>query len=548
MFTRFAALALALGMISFCGVASTGAGEPPADNGFESAVDQLALEPTDEESTARLAARRVLNYRRGESSDAQQPPPQSHRRVAAPNRESLDGDAANDALTAPSGLEIDPKLLPLRDRVRRVLSMFHQRHLNTQDHNPWEIMHALVSYGVHTNIRRGGPRGEVVNAASYLCWNGPCHGITLLEDRDGRVNARKGPYVQGHYGQLLALLAQAHVKRTYPLRVGKNSYTLEDLIETEKLTCRTGEELTFKLISLAHYLDSDAEWESEDGRTWSIEKLIAEEIEQPILRTAACGGTHRLMGLSYAVRKRKKQGGTIDGQWVRAEKYTEDYRNYAFRLQNRDGSFSTKWFERRQAEQDIDRRVKTTGHILEWIVYSVDEEQLFDPRIVKAVNYLASTMERGGIRRTWEPGPLGHAIHALRIYDRRAFSGDGADASRRVASQPEREHAVQNQSPSDAGNEERVAQTPPSAEQQHRMLLNRSRQRSRYRRGPADDERPAAPVAEVDSSTTDEVADPIEPSASEDAVYGPNPPGEAPQDDDADGAFPAFGPALGNPQ
>ena len=69
-------------------------------------------------------------------------------------------------------------------------------------------------------------------------------------------------------------------------------------------------ELTFKLIALAHYLDSDATWTSETGDEWSISRLIEEEIQSPIIG-AACGGTHRLMGLSYAVRERVKHG--LDG-------------------------------------------------------------------------------------------------------------------------------------------------------------------------------------------------------------------------------------------
>ena len=230
---------------------------------FETAVDQLALDPSDREPAHRVAAGSILDSIAERSGD------EVHNNEAVTNvqdgaREE-DGDQDAGSLVAPSRVEVDPRYHPLRDRIRRVLGTFHQRHLNTNEHNPWEMMHALISYGVHTNIRRGGSRGEIVNAASYLCWNGPCHGLTLLEIDRGRVNARKGPYVQGHYGQLLALLAQSHVKPSYPLRVGDKTFTLKDLIETEKLTCRTGEELTFKLISLAHYLDSDAEWGKRSG-------------------------------------------------------------------------------------------------------------------------------------------------------------------------------------------------------------------------------------------------------------------------------------------
>ena len=65
--------------------------------------------------------------------------------------------------------------------------------------------------------------------------------------------------------------------------------------------------------------------------------------------------------------------------------------------------------------KDIQRRVQTTGHILEWLVFSAEESELSDPRLVKAVDYLASLMVNN--RKTkWEIGPKGHAVRALRLF------------------------------------------------------------------------------------------------------------------------------------
>ena len=104
-------------------------------------------------------------------------------------------------------------------------------------------------------------------------------------------------------------------------------------------------ELTFKLIGLSYYLDIDARWKNSAGQTWSVEKLVHEELAQPIVGTA-CGGTHRLMGLAYAVRKREESGRPMTGEFRRAQKYLENYHRYTFtKLQNPDGSFSTEWFK-----------------------------------------------------------------------------------------------------------------------------------------------------------------------------------------------------------
>ena len=315
---------------------------------------------------------------------------------------------------------LTPELLQLKKRVQTALALYYQNWtLNTREHSPWEVMHAIVAYGVDTRLRKSD--GETTTAIGHLCYSGVCRNQPILTIRNGRVYGLQGPGVQGHPGQFLAILAQAYLQRDYPLYVGGEQYTLEDLIEAEKLDCQAGTELTFKLISLMHYLPSDATWTNFQGQRWSLDRLVREEIVQPI-RGAACGGTHRLMGLSYAVRKREQRGEPIDGIYLEAKKYIDQYHKYTFGLQNPDGSFSTAWFVRREARNDIDRRMQTTGHILEWLCFSLSDEQLRDPRVVKAVHYVTNLLLNEHYTQ-WEVGHLGHGLHALQIYNERVFGG-----------------------------------------------------------------------------------------------------------------------------
>jgi hypothetical protein len=315
--------------------------------------------------------------------------------------------------------DLTPELEALRDKVRKALAMYYPRHQNTRDNNPWEVMHAIIAYGVDTQLFKDGPRGEPVNAVGWMCYNYPCAGQRMLFVNRGKVDAGRGVGVQGHAGQFLAILAQSKVMADYPLKVEGKDFTLVDLIEREKETCVAGEELTFKLISLMHYLDSDETWKTPDGQEWSIQRLIREELKAPI-RGAACGGTHRLMGFSYAVNKRLQRGKPIDGEFRRAQIFTQDYHRYTFSLQNPDGSFSTAWVERRANDPSIDRRLKTSGHILEWITFSLSDDELRDPRMIKATDYVANLLLAND-RHTWEIGPLGHGLHALALYDERVF-------------------------------------------------------------------------------------------------------------------------------
>jgi hypothetical protein len=344
---------------------------------------------------------------------------------ATPRSETKPDDTSDARATpetdaaASSSAELTPELLALKDKVRKVLAMYYPRHQNSRDNTPWEVMHAIIAYGVNTQIFKDGPGSQPVNAVGWMCYNYPCAGQRILFINRGKIDASRGVGVQGHGGQFLAILAQSHVNDDYPMRAEGKSFTLTDLIEREKETCVAGEELTFKLIALMHYLDSDATWTTPDGQEWSIQRLIREELKAPI-RGAACGGTHRLMGFSYAVNKRVARGTPIVGEFRRAQVFIQDYHRYTFSLQNPDGSFSTAWFERKGNDPSIDRRLKTSGHILEWIGFSLSDGELRDPRMVKAVDYLATILLEND-KHPWEIGPLGHGLHALAIYNERFF-------------------------------------------------------------------------------------------------------------------------------
>jgi len=344
------------------------------------------------------------------------------KRPAEPPVENLpDPDRDESEETSSSASEDLPPLsqgqLRLRTKIRRVLAHYYNRPLSTHNRSPWEVMHSMLAFEVHSKVLRGGSRGEPITAVGWLCFNQPCKRRTLMYvNDDGELRVRVGPALQGHRGQLLAMLAQSKVMRDYPMRVEGHDLTVADLIEMEKGTCYPRSELTFKLIGLMHYLPSDNQWVNDQGMEWNLPKLISEELRQPI-RGAACGGTHRLTGLTLAYKKREQRGEPVDGEYLRAQQFVAKYQRYAYQMQNRDGSFSTEWFRGPGNEEDVERRLKTTGHILEWLLYAATEKELKNSRTTRAANYLANIMVNNR-NKNWEAGPLGHAIHALLLYDR----------------------------------------------------------------------------------------------------------------------------------
>jgi hypothetical protein len=240
-----------------------------------------------------------------------------------------------------------------------------------------------------------------------------------------------GNGLQGHDGQLLALFAQSRVAVDQQLLVEGSEFAIEDLIETEQATCRPRTELTFKLMGLVHYLHTDSVWTDDTGQDWDFPRMMDEEIRAPI-NGVTCGGTHRLMALAYAVRRRQRDGFAIDGIWQRARQHVAGYQALAFRLQNRDGSLSSDFFRRRGAWGDPNRRLKTTGHLLEWLVFSLPHEQLHDRRLTRAVDYLCYLLTQNRYY-PWGKGPLGHSVRALSLYEERVFGTSPGHRSYKVA-------------------------------------------------------------------------------------------------------------------
>jgi len=138
--------------------------------------------------------------------------------------------------------------------------------------------------------------------------------------------------------------------------------------------------------------------------------------------------------LTLAYKNRQQRGEPVDGQYLKAKRFVSRYQQYAYRLQNRDGSFSTEWFRGPGKEESIDRKLKTTGHILEWLLYA-SEKELKYRGTTRAANYLASIMYSNR-SKDWEAGPLGHAIHALLLYDRLVFSPYDEPGTLPIASKP----------------------------------------------------------------------------------------------------------------
>ena len=337
------------------------------------------------------------------------------KRPQASKKSFVESENKRNTIAAPT---LSPAESLRQQRVENCLAYYIANPETVVERSPWAVMHAMLPFGVEGEVIVGNKR---VNSIQWMCYNGTCRTQKMFTPAGRSFRPNVGGGVQGHEGQFLAMLAQSQVSTEYPIVVNNKRYTVQDLVRYEMATCKEKTELTFKLISLSYYVDTAQSWTAADRRKWNIQKLVEEELAQPVVG-AACGGTHRLMGLTFALRQRKAEGRPIDGNFARAEKYVADYVDYTWKLQNPDGSFSSNWFESRGHEQNKERLVQTSGHILEWLMFTLPKNQLDDPRVIKSVDFLLSHIwdER---QHKWPVGPRGHATRAIALYQQRVYGG-----------------------------------------------------------------------------------------------------------------------------
>jgi hypothetical protein len=336
------------------------------------------------------------------------------------------------ALPKKPKIELTKTQIALRDQLRQTLSAFQKQAFSTRQNTADDILDFCLPYGCSTEITIFEKSGERrANGITALCWNYSCGGFEPLAINDGRIVARVGYGLQSQPSQMLAMLAFARVQANYPLRVEKAVRTVADLVESEKLSCRSDADLSLKLIGLTYYVD-DASWKNDQGEEWTLERIVREELDRTVSNAGSCG-LNRLMGLAYVNYRREKRDQALEGQFARAEKYLVDFHKYAFELQNADGSWGY-FLSARGANKDAVEQLRSTAYVLEWLSISLSDEELANPRIAAAATSVLQGLNTQRNRSSLPGLPskeidaATHALHALALYDDRFFKPSDADS------------------------------------------------------------------------------------------------------------------------
>ena len=347
--------------------------------------------------------------------------------------------------------------------VDQALDRSKRRSLAVGPNTPWQILHGTLALRRDFKVR---VNGRTVNAVDWLSSGVRHKGLPLVEktEHGGRCHPFTEPYAfEGHTNQFLAILAIAGLPAEHEFKTpGGDVVTMSDMVRHAQATVDGRGEMTWTLWFLTHYVEPDAEWETAAGQFWSMERLVQMESRHKV-EDAPCGGMHRLFALALARNAYLAKHGRIGGAWLEADQKIKKYEAAARSLQNRDGSFSAAWFKGREHSYDLEKRLKTSGHTLEWLMVSVGERDLYSPWVQKAVQSVARDVTRSLSQET-EAGAFYHALDALAFYKMRVTPRtEPADEPEPETTEPPQPLAKSESTPVEPPSEP-IAPQPPIAE------------------------------------------------------------------------------------
>ncbi len=342
---------------------------------------------------------------------------------------TIDEHSSN-AVMRPTPLAIQQAKDPLVKLVYETRDAQRRRLLSTAEHTPWQIMHGMLALREDFLIRHNG------QPVSCLEWikTGPTFEneswfqktqVRVLTGRGGnnawemmtvgRGHPYNKPYAfEGHINQFVAILSMSGVPLETQFNTPQGPVSMRDMLTYAKMTVNEKEEVTWTLWALSRYLPPDAEWTNAQGEKWSIERLVKIEVGKS-LQGAPCGGTHGLFALAHARNVYLRSGKPLVGVWQEAEQKIRRYIQTARMQQNSNGTLSSNYFRGREFKQDFDKRMASSGHLLEFLMMALPTQELNAPWVRRAIE--ATSNDLMANRKAFVScSPLYHATSALSIY------------------------------------------------------------------------------------------------------------------------------------
>lgn len=291
-----------------------------------------------------------------------------------------------------------------------------RRLLSTDQHTPWQIMSGIEGLRRDMVLKNG---DKTVNALEWIQAGPMYQGEPWFEktEHGGRAHPYSKPYwFEGHVNQFLSKFAACQLPLHATFGTPDGPITIQDMINHAKMVVNDKEAVSWTLLALCHYLPPDAKWTNAKGDAWSIERLVDIEVGKHVGGpTSPNGGTDGLYALAVARNEYLLTGKPLEGVWLKADEKIKKYIDLAKSQQNPDGTLSSDFFRSSKRKDDFDKRLASSGHLLQFLIHAVSDEQLKEDWIRRAVETTASDIQVNG-KEYVSCDPLFTATEALTTY------------------------------------------------------------------------------------------------------------------------------------
>lgn len=321
-----------------------------------------------------------------------------------------------------------PKPAPagLQERIEAAIESVQKRDLVTSNAF-WTVFHGILGLGFDTTLLDPAT-GKRVRAIDWICEGRELRGLRFVPTPTG-VDVHMGPPFaegvgQGHQDQFIAEMCQWGMKADQQFKIDGKTFTMMDFVKKSQARIDKDQELEWAIIVIAQYVGTGADviWPTEKGEVIdfaTVMKYVVDE-DKPI-KMSPCGGTHRLFGLAWAYHVHVQRGNKVEGVWKDVVARLNFYKAETKRLQNPDFSFSTNYYRGWGKAKELETRISTTGHTLEWLSLAMTDEELRQDWVQKAAEKLADMILEVQSKPN-ESGGLYHAVHGLKLYHARMFT------------------------------------------------------------------------------------------------------------------------------
>ncbi len=354
----------------------------------------------------------------------------------------------------------------LANTVQAAIDSSRRRTLSTDVHTPWQIMHALL--GLREDFKMN-KKGRKVDGLEWIS-NGPKfegEDWFLESEWGGKAHPYSKPYAfEGHANQSLAILSMLGLPVTHELKTGTKTITIADMINHAKMEINDKEEVSWSLWSLSRYLPPDATWTNKKGEVWSIDRMaqlqLTRLLSKPMMKHP-CGGTHAMFALAHARNIRLQNGLPMRGIWLQVDQQIQKCITLARYQQQPNGQFSTKFFDAKATEADFDKRIASSGHVLEFLMISLPQEQLNHSWVRRGIEATARDIMAN--RQSYvKCAPLYHAVNGMKIYIDRTQNQKPAQLAAKPTAVPAGKLKVKLLPPVTENNEPAGTEVEPKAE------------------------------------------------------------------------------------